>query len=223
MKAANLLEKMEADLPDDDREELVLVALSQIPTFDPTPLAAPMPPFTREQQRRYGAQQIAADVIIDRSGHVRFPILVRPPHAHLLREPVLRALREWRFQVPELPDGVHGLRVGLPIQLSAVEDERTFGFNEVDTPPVNFGHREPVRLPPLFARRPFGLEFHVHYIVGKDGRVAREDIYFEREFHPAVSDAIRDAVSRWRFRPALYRGEPVECRVVTPLNFGARR
>lgn len=53
--------------------------------------------------------------------------------------------------------------------------------------------------------------------VGIDGRVMQARILHSI---PALDAAAMDAVSRWRFRPALARGKPVTCWVAVPVTFG---
>ena len=53
--------------------------------------------------------------------------------------------------------------------------------------------------------------------VGTDGRVLQARIMHSI---PQLDGAAMDAVSRWRFRPALSRGKPVACWVAVPVTFG---
>ncbi|HUF18441.1 MAG TPA: energy transducer TonB, partial [Thermoanaerobaculia bacterium] len=48
----------------------------------------------------------------------------------------------------------------------------------------------------------------VDYIIGKDGRV--KDVIVLQEAHPLLTKAAVKAVQRWRFRPTLVNGQPVE-------------
>jgi protein TonB len=56
----------------------------------------------------------------------------------------------------------------------------------------------------------------VEVLVGTDGRVKQARIL---RSVPSFDAAVLDAVSRWRFRPALSRGRPVEARVAVPFDF----
>ncbi|MFO0884681.1 MAG: TonB family protein [Pirellulales bacterium] len=41
--------------------------------------------------------------------------------------------------------------------------------------------------------------------------------------HPALDEAARLAVSKWKFRPAKRAGKPIESEVLVPINFSIRR
>lgn len=54
-------------------------------------------------------------------------------------------------------------------------------------------------------------------IVRKDGTIDNVEIIKDLPY--GLGDAARDAVSRWRFRPATYRGEPIDVYYTVTVNF----
>jgi TonB family protein len=54
-------------------------------------------------------------------------------------------------------------------------------------------------------------------IVRKDGTI--DDVEVIKDLPYGLGDAARDAVSRWRFRPATYRGDPIDVYYTVTVNF----
>ena len=54
-------------------------------------------------------------------------------------------------------------------------------------------------------------------VVRKDGTI--DNVVVIKELPYGLSEAARDAVSRWRFRPATYRGEPIDVYYTVTVNF----
>lgn len=57
----------------------------------------------------------------------------------------------------------------------------------------------------------------VDYIIGKDGKV--RDVKILEEAHPLLGKAAVAAVMRWRFRPTIINGEPIEVIHKLAINF----
>ena len=71
---------------------------------------------------------------------------------------------------------------------------------------------------PMTARRA-GAEGSVvlRGIVRRDGTIDNVEVIKDLPF--GLGDAARDAVSRWRFRPATYRGDPIDVYYTVTVNF----
>ena len=71
---------------------------------------------------------------------------------------------------------------------------------------------------PMTARRA-GVQGSVvlRGIVRKDGTI--DDVEVIKDLPYGLGDAARDAVSRWRFRPATYRGDPIDVYYTVTVNF----
>lgn len=54
-------------------------------------------------------------------------------------------------------------------------------------------------------------------IVRRDGRI--DDVEIIKDLPHGLGEAARDAVRRWRFRPATYRGEPIDVYYTVTVNF----
>ncbi|HUP48750.1 MAG TPA: TonB family protein [Thermoanaerobaculia bacterium] len=54
-------------------------------------------------------------------------------------------------------------------------------------------------------------------IVRRDGRIDNVEII--KDLPHGLGESARDAVSRWRFRPATYRGEPIDVYYTVTVNF----
>ncbi|MGZ4779515.1 MAG: energy transducer TonB, partial [Thermoanaerobaculia bacterium] len=57
-------------------------------------------------------------------------------------------------------------------------------------------------------------------IVRKDGTI--DDVEIIKDLPYGLGDAARDAVRRWRFRPATFRGEPIDVYYTVTVNFRLR-
>jgi TonB family protein len=57
-------------------------------------------------------------------------------------------------------------------------------------------------------------------IVRKDGRI--DDVQIIRDLPYGLGEAARDAVEEWRFRPATFRGEPIDVYYTVTVNFRMR-
>ncbi|HXG58043.1 MAG TPA: TonB family protein [Thermoanaerobaculia bacterium] len=57
-------------------------------------------------------------------------------------------------------------------------------------------------------------------IVRKDGRIDNVEVIKDLPY--GLGEAAREAVSRWRFRPATYRGEPIDVYYTVNVNFRLR-
>lgn len=107
---------------------------------------------------------------------------------------------------------------GLTLNAEAwIFDPGIFSLSEIDTPP-----RPTVQLPPHYphSARQAGIEgqVEVEFTVTVDGRVVDVRILDARP-PDLFNSAARAAVERWRFEPALRRGEAVPARVRIPLQF----
>jgi protein TonB len=57
----------------------------------------------------------------------------------------------------------------------------------------------------------------VRGIVRRDGRI--DDVEIIKDLPYGLGDAARDAVRRWRFRPATFRGDPIDVYYTVTVNF----
>ena len=57
-------------------------------------------------------------------------------------------------------------------------------------------------------------------IVRRDGTI--DDVEILKDLPYGLGEAAREAVSRWRFRPATYRGEPIDVYYTVTVNFRLR-
>ncbi len=57
----------------------------------------------------------------------------------------------------------------------------------------------------------------VRGVVRRDGTI--DDVAVIKDLPYGLGDAAREAVSRWRFRPATYRGEPIDVYYTVTVNF----
>ena len=73
------------------------------------------------------------------------------------------------------------------------------------------------RYPPLARRAGVEGAVVIRGIVRRDGRI--DDVEIIKNLPYGVGEAAREAVSRWRFRPATFRGEPVDVYYTVTVNF----
>ncbi|MBD3343786.1 MAG: TonB family protein [Chitinivibrionales bacterium] len=108
------------------------------------------------------------------------------------------------------PDlGVEGGE-GVAVQTQGDMEAVVFEEGETDEPFVVI-NRQP---PPYPDRaRELGIEgaLELLFVIGVDGKV--HDLEIVRSPHPTISKEARNAVSKWKFKPAKNKGVPVKVRV----------
>jgi periplasmic protein TonB len=77
---------------------------------------------------------------------------------------------------------------------------------------------EPI-YPPLARQMRIEGAVRISILVGRDGRVARGRLL---SGHPLLAGAAMEAVRRWRYRPTLVEGAPVEVVSTVEVNFSLR-
>lgn len=91
-------------------------------------------------------------------------------------------------------------------------------YTRVDVPAQVVGYTRPV-FPDILGNQNISGSVSVSWIVGRNGLVEPGSI---RPTGPAPAEflmAVRDAVERWRFTPALLGGQPVRTRVSNTFHF----
>lgn len=73
------------------------------------------------------------------------------------------------------------------------------------------------RYPPAARRRGIEGAVVVRGIVRRDGRI--DDVEVIKDLPAGLGEEARRAVSRWRFDPATYRGEPIDVYYTVTVNF----
>jgi periplasmic protein TonB len=73
------------------------------------------------------------------------------------------------------------------------------------------------RYPSSARRRGIGGAVVVRGIVRRDGTIDNVEII--KDLPDGLGQEARRAVSRWRFRPATYRGEPIDVYYTVTVNF----
>src|SRR5207248_3596750 len=73
------------------------------------------------------------------------------------------------------------------------------------------------RYPPAARRAGVEGSVVVRGIVRRDGTI--DDVEIIKDLSFGLGDAAREAVSQWRFRPAMYRGEPIDVYYTVTVNF----
>jgi protein TonB len=73
------------------------------------------------------------------------------------------------------------------------------------------------RYPAAARVRGVGGRVVIRGIVRRDGRIDNVEIIKDQPL--GLGDAAREAVQQWRFRPATYRGEPIDVYYTVTVNF----
>jgi TonB family protein len=130
-----------------------------------------------------------------------------------INEPVMRALRRWKFK-PATEDGV-------PVSCYVVQPVRV-SSGMILTQPEAREDRDPVVkhswLPEL-PRELRTIDGYVtaHVEVNEHGIVKRAEI--SDSTHSELDPFVLQAVSRWDFTPAVRKGQNAPCRVAIPFRF----
>ncbi|HKS21764.1 MAG TPA: energy transducer TonB, partial [Thermoanaerobaculia bacterium] len=73
------------------------------------------------------------------------------------------------------------------------------------------------RYPPMARRAGIQGPVVVRGIVRRDGTIDNVEVIKDLPY--GLGDAAADAVRRWRFQPATYRGEPIDVYYTVTVNF----
>ena len=77
------------------------------------------------------------------------------------------------------------------------------------------------RYPPVARRAGVEGAVVVRGVVRKDGTI--DDVEIIKDLPYGLGEAAREAVSRWKFRPATYNGEPIDVYYTVTVNFRLTR
>ncbi|ADD68374.1 TonB family protein [Denitrovibrio acetiphilus DSM 12809] len=92
-----------------------------------------------------------------------------------------------------------------------------FDIGEVDTPPSIVYKTDPV-YPFTAKRRQVTGKVILKFLVKSSGEVSDMQIV-SSEPEGVFDEAVRNAIARWRFKPGIYDGKPVNTWVVAPFEF----
>jgi len=142
-----------------------------------------------------------------------------PEQAAMTQEPdPTPPMPELDLKMPEFDlaaDGGIGMSVAAPPRVEGIDS--VFSLGELDQKPRLIHQIEPVY--PHEARSK-GVEGKVilQFVVNKSGHVT--NIRIVSSAPKGVFDQrAKEAVSKWRFEPGMYRGKPVDSRVTLPIRF----
>jgi TonB family protein len=76
------------------------------------------------------------------------------------------------------------------------------------------------RYPPMARRAGIAGPVVIRGIVRRDGTI--DDVEIIRDLPYGLGEAAKDAVEEWRFRPATFRGEPIDVYYTVTVNFRLR-
>lgn len=88
---------------------------------------------------------------------------------------------------------------------------------DVDQPPRPAGILARPNYPVELRRASISGNARVRFIVTHDGRVI--DVVVIHATHPDFGDAAAEAVSKWRYEPAIKDGQPIACLLEVPMVF----
>jgi TonB family protein len=138
-----------------------------------------------------------------------------PPSATETTETVA-TLEPPPFEMPEPPPS---LPVEPPVAASEELVDRTGVYSAV--PP---GGTQPEEIDRVIPRYPAAARRNnvqgavvIRGIVRRDGRI--DDVEIIKDLPSGLGEAARDAVRRWRFRPATVNGEPIDVYYTVTVNF----
>lgn len=179
----------------------------------------PIYPFAMRASGMRG--EVVVDFVVDIEGRVRNAFVVRSLNPSF-DDPALEAVRKWRFEpgrVGERPVATHmqvpilfqldhtynggkdGIEVTQKADLSKLPEELRY-----DTPAKITGIARPVYPHALLVQRKEG-KARVSYMIDERGRVTKAEVV--EATAPEFGLALRAAVERFNYEPALKKGRPI--------------
>jgi TonB family protein len=107
------------------------------------------------------------------------------------------------IQAPPFPQPIPGPEIYSAVPLGGTQPEEL--------------ERVVPRYPPMARRAGIQGPVVVRGVVRKDGTI--DDVEVIKDLPYGLGDAAREAVSRWRFRPATYNGQPIDVYYTVTVNF----
>lgn len=180
-----------------------LAIASAVNPYDPRDFADDFPSAT-----------VAIDVVVDRSGEVRFPHVLGAPEA-ILTSSALAAIARWKFTPPLRKQTPVATKARVPL-VFASSHELARELFEIDTLP------EPVkRVAPIYPmelrRKNITGDVTLRFVVNAAGRT--EHLRVTLSQHPDLDAAAVEAVRQWVFKPGLLDGKPVATWMEQPITF----
>lgn len=100
---------------------------------------------------------------------------------------------------------------------AAPEQIESFSLKEADQAPKVKQPQARPKYPRDMRRANISGSVVVQFIVSKEGNVI--DAKAVKSSHPEFIDAAVEAVSKWKYEPALKDGRAVNCRMMIPIQF----
>lgn len=118
---------------------------------------------------------------------------------------------------PSLPSAGEHSQNGAPKVAGSVSGPREFTLGQVDQAPRILSRKNP-RYPVLARRRKLTGKVTVKFLVDRYGKVRKPKII---EAHPrgVFEQSVLESITKWSFKPAIYRGNKVATWVVLPIQF----
>jgi protein TonB len=98
---------------------------------------------------------------------------------------------------------------------------KEFQLAQVDKPPVVMSRVEP-DYPSMARRRNINGQVTVKFLVDAQGRVQKPSIVRANP-EGIFESSVLEAVTRWRFKPGIYKGQAVSTWVILPIQFKLAR
>ena len=198
-----------------------------------------LPKYPNDAGEHHIQGDITVDVVVDKDGNVESATWVNDGTSIALRDATLEAVRQWKYR-PTLVNGE-------PV---AVASWLVIRFRLLKAPVVKVLTRAASSSPAKKARKitlPLGLRWAPSFAernliqrvepvypadIHVDGNVVLE-ILIDREGnvteavvvsgHPLLIGAALDAVKQWKYRPYVFKGEPVMMETAVTVNFQRKR
>lgn len=214
LKAKDCVSVLEAAGAKLDENAPVPLVQSSALSEKPSLLAFAKPDDPRPLESNHPACKVRVVFLVDSDGSVRFPSVEEGTEGSL-RLAVLETCRTWKLSKP--------MREGKPV---AFMGSQTFAFasaKERRPPPAVFDVApKPIKqVKPIypFAQRRFRetATVTISFIVAKDGTVKNAKVV--KTSGDPFNEPALECVRQWRFKPALYKGQPVEVPLQVPIAF----
>ena len=139
-----------------------------------------------------------------------------------LQQTAADKVRRSQFAPPRVGGKPAAAWVAIPVEFAAVEEP----FGTAETPAkmtTSVAPRIVSQPPPAYPveERRAGKEGFVllSFVVGRDGSVEKDTIDVFRATTRGYAQAAAAAITRWKFNPGMYDGEPVRTRMSIPMQF----
>lgn len=183
------------------------------------PLKIIPPPFSKEDEEKYGTPTIHFRMLIDEVGEVLL-IRVQNSPSRELSHRLIPFIRKWKFAPPQVNGTPCLTQFVLPVRLKAKEPtQKIWNVDQLGKRPEILKSFSPT-YPDSLQKKGISGQVIMEMVIDEHGNIQSAKPF--GLYHPDLVQAVLKVLPKWKFSPAEINGNPVNALVRLPVNFALR-